>query len=194
MTTTLNPARVARTDRRDQLLTAAAELFAEHGYAMTSIDAIGARAGVTGPAVYRHFTGKRDLLLTLLNSAVDSALADIAATTRPGASPQEALEALVRQLVRHAVAERQMIGLLSTQTSALGAADRQRVEKLRTRVVDAWTAALAAARPALGAADVALHVGAALSVITAIALRAPAKPGGEIEDAYVRMTMALLSA
>ena len=40
----------AKTDRRRALLAAAAALFAEHGYAGVSLEDIGARAGVSGPA------------------------------------------------------------------------------------------------------------------------------------------------
>lgn len=37
-------------------------LFREKGFRGTSINDIGAAAGVTGPALYRHFSGKGELL------------------------------------------------------------------------------------------------------------------------------------
>lgn len=43
------------------LVEAAAELFTEHGYASTSLDAIVAEARVTKGALYHHFTGKQAL-------------------------------------------------------------------------------------------------------------------------------------
>jgi len=43
------------------LVTAARELFAEDGYAATSLDAVVAKAGVTKGALYHHFAGKREL-------------------------------------------------------------------------------------------------------------------------------------
>jgi AcrR family transcriptional regulator len=43
------------------LVEAARALFAEDGYAATSLDAVAARAEVTKGAVYHHFQGKRQL-------------------------------------------------------------------------------------------------------------------------------------
>jgi AcrR family transcriptional regulator len=43
------------------LVEAARELFAQDGWAATSLDAVVARAGVTKGALYHHFAGKREL-------------------------------------------------------------------------------------------------------------------------------------
>ena len=48
--------------RRDLILEAAIELFRAKGFDATGIDEIGAAAGVTGPAVYRHYESKQDIL------------------------------------------------------------------------------------------------------------------------------------
>ncbi len=63
------PPRIKGSGRRAQysastkraLTEVATELFAEHGYASTSLDAIVAGARVTKGALYHHFTGKRAL-------------------------------------------------------------------------------------------------------------------------------------
>jgi AcrR family transcriptional regulator len=52
--------------RRELIEAAASELFAERGYAGTSIDEIARRAGVTAPVVYDHFESKRELHRGLL--------------------------------------------------------------------------------------------------------------------------------
>ena len=47
---------------RDQVQSAAVELFAEKGYANTSVQEVVARAGVTKGAMYHYFRSKDDLL------------------------------------------------------------------------------------------------------------------------------------
>ena len=60
---------LAKANRRSALLAAAARLFAEHGYSGTSIEDLGAEAGVSGPALYRHFAGKQAILAAILLDA-----------------------------------------------------------------------------------------------------------------------------
>ena len=64
-------ARQARTRRTRAAVTAAArELFAERGYAATTIEAISDRADTPQPTVYRLFTSKLGILKALLDVSV----------------------------------------------------------------------------------------------------------------------------
>ena len=58
--------RMPPAQRRALVVAAGARLFAERGYAGTTIEDIATAAGVTKPIVYRHFDSKKDLYLTLL--------------------------------------------------------------------------------------------------------------------------------
>jgi AcrR family transcriptional regulator len=55
-----------RTDTRERLLAVAAELFAERGYAGTSIRDISERLGLTKAALYYHFASKAEILHALV--------------------------------------------------------------------------------------------------------------------------------
>jgi AcrR family transcriptional regulator len=58
----VSPTQQERTEATTtSLVTAARELFAEDGYAATSLDAVVSKAGVTKGALYHHFGGKREL-------------------------------------------------------------------------------------------------------------------------------------
>ena len=53
-------------DTRQQILEVAAELFAEQGYAGTSVRDIAKELGIANPSIYYHFKSKADVLLELL--------------------------------------------------------------------------------------------------------------------------------
>lgn len=59
-----------RTRRR--ILDEAEQLFAEHGYAGTSLDAIAAAAGIHKPGICYHFATKRDLYEAVMAEVLDS--------------------------------------------------------------------------------------------------------------------------
>jgi AcrR family transcriptional regulator len=57
---------------RERILSAAAQLFAEHGFASTSMPAIAELSGITAGAIYRHFTSKAELLLEVVKRALEA--------------------------------------------------------------------------------------------------------------------------
>lgn len=85
-----------KRSKRDLLLKSALELFAEHGYAGTSVKAIAQRAGVSQGLLYVHFENKAALLTALL----EKGMADVASTLEVGAATTglERLEALLRNV------------------------------------------------------------------------------------------------
>ncbi|MFD9959545.1 TetR/AcrR family transcriptional regulator [Amycolatopsis sp. NPDC058986] len=58
-------------ERRAQILTAAREVFLADGYHAAPMDEIAALAGITKPVLYRHFEGKLEMYLELLNVVGD---------------------------------------------------------------------------------------------------------------------------
>jgi AcrR family transcriptional regulator len=67
---TLDGRRVRSQRTSSRLLAASRELFLEHGYARTTIEAIAARAGVSAQTVYNQFGTKCDLLAAVLDRAI----------------------------------------------------------------------------------------------------------------------------
>src|SRR5207249_4269750 len=60
-----------RASRREVVLAAATELFAQRGYASVRMEDVGAAAGIAGPSVYEHFAGKADLLMATLTRGAE---------------------------------------------------------------------------------------------------------------------------
>src|SRR3954466_2970885 len=79
-----------RPDARERLREAALELFAEQGFAATTVPAITARAGLTTRTFFRHFAEKREVLF-----ADDGAVAAFAAQLMADAPAEPDLMALV---------------------------------------------------------------------------------------------------
>lgn len=66
---------------RERLLRAAVDLFADKGYAATSVREIVAAAGVTKPVLYYYFQSKEGLYLEIMNSASDDLRANLESIT-----------------------------------------------------------------------------------------------------------------
>jgi AcrR family transcriptional regulator len=63
------PTRITGPERRERILDAAAEAFAERGYHATSVGQVARAAGITKPVVYDHFSSKRELFVELMETA-----------------------------------------------------------------------------------------------------------------------------
>jgi len=65
-------ARAEGRHAREELLTAALQVFARRGYDQAGVDEIAAEAGYSKGALYWHFSGKEDLLTALLDERIDA--------------------------------------------------------------------------------------------------------------------------
>ncbi|QDZ13492.1 SACE_7040 family transcriptional regulator [Humibacter ginsenosidimutans] len=132
------PRRKAKADRREALLDAAARLFAERGFAGVSIEDLGAAAGVSGPAVYRHFANKQAVLAALLIDVSEGLLAGGRDCVADAATPRTALESLIAFHVDFALTEPDVIRAQDRDLDSLAAADANRVRTLQRTYVELW--------------------------------------------------------
>jgi AcrR family transcriptional regulator len=92
-------------DTRDRILVSAQRVFAHHGYAGATLDAIAADAGLTKGAVYWHFASKVELFLALLRNHQDTPLTVTAAQIQDlmtNLGPAEAVKTLIQQQIQYA--------------------------------------------------------------------------------------------
>src|SRR3954470_4454688 len=75
-----------RPDARERLQQAALELFAEQGFAATTVPEITARAGLTTRTFFRHFADKREVLYAD-DAEVPAMVARMMAEAPPTAEP-----------------------------------------------------------------------------------------------------------
>lgn len=112
----------ARENSREQLLNAAAKVFAERGYRGASVEAIASEAGVTKGALYWNFDSKADLFFSLLEERVDQRLRVLLEAAEAIAG-EETVTPLVSREVSSVVDEQRQIHLLTHEYWSLAARD-----------------------------------------------------------------------
>lgn len=138
----------AKAERRAALLAAAAQLFAERGFPRVSLDDLGAAAGVSGPAVYKHFASKQAVLAAILVDASEGLLAGGRAVVADAASDDDALAELVAFHVDFALGNADVIRVQDHDLDSLADDDRHTVRALQREYVELWVDVLARLRPA----------------------------------------------
>lgn len=116
------PSAELRGSAREQLLDAAAEVFAERGYQGASVEAIAAAAGVTKGALYWSFESKADLFFSLLDERVDRRLRLLIGAAEAIAGEETVTPLLSREMSSLADEERQL-HMLTHEYWALAARD-----------------------------------------------------------------------
>lgn len=160
-----------RTSRGEAIVDAAALLFSTQGYADTGIDEIGSAVGVTGPAVYRHFASKEDLLVAVLQRAVDHA-AEIAPRARAEAtSPEDQLARLIEYSVSACIGDRVLTALYWQHAPHLPGGPRQTIEVAQRRMIDEFAEVLRAVRPDLNPSEARMAIYGVSSLMRSVAQR-----------------------
>lgn len=139
-----------KATRREEILSAAAELFARHGFHGVGIDDIGAAVGISGPALYRHFRSKDAMLGEMLNSISHYLLDGGTARVDATADPQQALAELVEFHVDFALTHPSLITVQERNLANLTDADRKQVRALQRRYVETWVKVIRDAVPGVG--------------------------------------------
>ena len=81
-----SPGRLTASERRAQLIEVGREVFAERGYAATSVEEIAARAKVSKPILYDHFGGKEGLYAVIVDRELKLILDRIVTAVSSGSS------------------------------------------------------------------------------------------------------------
>jgi AcrR family transcriptional regulator len=94
--------RLPSAERRELIEGAAARLFADRGYAATTVEDIVALAGVSKPMLYRHFESKKQLHMKLLERRRDElAAAPLDSFLQGPGEPEQRLPAMIDAWFAH---------------------------------------------------------------------------------------------
>lgn len=170
-------------ERRQRLLDATAELVAARGFHSVGIAEIGAAAGVTGSAIYRHFDNKQEMLVAVFDRVLDDLLrgarvavddapdtdAGTSTSTSTGTRHDTALAQLVRAHIAFALRNRPVISVYGQEEINLPSDDRRRLRRKQRVYVQVWVDTLAAIRPDLGEPELIAAVSAAIGLLNSVA-------------------------
>jgi AcrR family transcriptional regulator len=195
--------------RKERILRAAAELVARNGFHAVSMAEIGATAGITGPAIYRHFSSKSSVLVALFDRVIDRLLAQANAIAHQESDTEMALVSLVEDQVDFVVTDRVLAQVYYTEINQLPEEDSRRLRRKQRLYLEEWVHLLCEGRQdldeaeartivhaSIGAVQSTLFHGIGLSdsrlraVLTAAALRVLAGARAESDPAHNSATAA----
>ncbi|WP_133067005.1 TetR/AcrR family transcriptional regulator [Mycolicibacterium sphagni] len=135
---------ITRNERSERILRAAMHLFYERGFDGVGVDLIGERAGMSGPAIYRYFSGKDEILITLVDEAIDRVMMS---TGGEFGNPRDELEHLIRGHVQRALEERELMSVWTKERNSIPKKYRSRLRYRINRYIDRWVDTLDACYP-----------------------------------------------
>jgi AcrR family transcriptional regulator len=131
-----------KAERREQLLAAASRLFAARGFRAVSIEDLASEAGVSGPALYRHFDSKESILADLLVDVSEQLLRQGSERVANATSPNDALRSLIAFHTDFALRDRDLIRIQDHDIANLAIGDAKTVSRLQRAYLEVWVTVL----------------------------------------------------
>lgn len=114
---------------------------------------IGAACGISGPAIYKHFSGKDDVLNRCLVGISERLLAEGEARASATADAADLLEALIDWHTEFALSEPALITIQISEWNNLDVEGRATVRKLQLAYIDLWVDTVRRLRDDVDAAE-----------------------------------------
>jgi TetR/AcrR family transcriptional regulator, cholesterol catabolism regulator len=100
------------SERRDEILAIAAELFAERGFAATTVREIADAAGILSGSLYHHFDSKESMADELVHEMLGRVLAEYHRIIDSDADPEQTLRALMREAFSAIATDRATVAVM----------------------------------------------------------------------------------
>jgi AcrR family transcriptional regulator len=171
--------RLAREQRREQILGAATKAFAQWGFTPTSLDDIAAAAGVTRVILYRHFDSKSELYRSVLDRMCARLEAHVAEPV--GGFTDAGIDGLLAAAIESPAGFRLLF------VHALREPEfKDRIEKFRSDIVEAAHLQISAVVPEPGLARWAAQLAPTVAIEAIIAWLDAGQPDPDQAAARVR--------
>lgn len=157
--------RLRSSARRKELISVAGNLFASRGYYAVTVDDIGDAVGLTGPAIYRHFSSKEALLVAVFDQVIEQLTTRLRELLADAPDPAAALLAIVRLHVEFAIEQRQNVAVWRQEFQNLPEPDRWRLRRAQRLYVEEWVHLVHELRPEFTDTEVRSAVHAAIGLL-----------------------------
>ena len=157
--------RLRSSVRRKELISVAANLFASRGYYSVTVDDIGDAVGLTGPALYRHFSSKEALLVAVFDQVIEQLTNRLRELLAEAPDPATALRAIVRLHVEFAIEQRENVAVWRQEFQNLPEPDRWRLRRAQRLYVEEWVHLVHELRPEFSDTEVRTAVHAAMGLL-----------------------------
>lgn len=158
-------ASVTTPSRREAILSAAAPLFAEHGFAGTSLDDLGAKVGIAGPSIYNHFSSKAEILLAVMVRGAEWLRLKFTQAVAGAPDPAAALARVMVSYQSFTFANPAIVDVMLAETSYLPEDDRERVRRAQHEYINDWVKLLRQINPAWTTTEARIRVQASQMLI-----------------------------
>jgi AcrR family transcriptional regulator len=135
--------------QREQILSAAAQLFASRGFTATTMNDLAAACGVSKATLYHYVSDKRGLLLQIAGGHVAKLEALVHEVAAQSLAATEHLHTLIVRFMQTYAGAQNEHRVLTEDVKFLDSADARAVLAGQRRVVAAFAAAVSAVRPDL---------------------------------------------
>ncbi|MEN0134846.1 MAG: TetR/AcrR family transcriptional regulator [Rhodococcus sp. (in: high G+C Gram-positive bacteria)] len=156
---------LAVTSKRELLINEAVKIFDRHGYHDSSIEEIGAAAGINASSVYRHFPSKADLLAAVFYRASDRLAVATSAALSTATDPEDALRKLAESYLELSFGNPEVLSVYFAEIGNLPKNERTNLRNVQRLHVEEWVHLVTAVRTELSAPEARFLVHAALGLV-----------------------------
>ncbi len=122
-------AKNSTTERTSEVYRTAAELIVDKGFGGTSIGDIATAVGMTKASLYRHISGKQDMLYQIMQHAMDELERTVIAPVRLIEDPEQRLREIMRLHIMGAIEHGVAITIVMSEISHLEPDQRQDISR-----------------------------------------------------------------
>lgn len=129
--------------RRQEILDISAELFAEKGFAETTVRDIAAKAGILSGSLYHHFASKDEMLEEIIRTSLDADIArDHELASRPDLDPAAAVSEMFQRALSFVADHPHVAAILAAHPELRSPTVAQLVGRRGRAIRQAWTTVL----------------------------------------------------